>query len=133
MTTKIVRQASYSNLIDSLKWHLGTVASYDVGISGTYLPNNKNISLINKYTVPVKSLDTPTHSRVFLYFLLFSTLYNNSGNYEITQMESCSNQKSIKQIFKVARQLCTLLAFNQLNQLHKVVNWNAFQLTGVPC
>ena len=26
------------------------------------------------YTVPVKSLDTPTHSRVFLYFLLFSTL-----------------------------------------------------------
>ena len=29
-------------------------------------------------TVPVKSYDTPTHSRVFLYFLLFSTLYNNS-------------------------------------------------------
>jgi hypothetical protein len=25
-------------------------------------------------TVPVKSLDTPTHSIVFLYFLLFSTL-----------------------------------------------------------
>jgi hypothetical protein len=30
------------------------------------------------HTVPVKRLDTSTHSRVFLYFLLFSTLQNNS-------------------------------------------------------
>ena len=41
---------------------------------------------ISKYTVPVKSLDTTTHSRGFLYF------------YEITHMESCSNQKRVKQI-----------------------------------
>ena len=30
--------------------------------------------LVEKCTVPVKGLDTPTHSRVFLNFLLFSTL-----------------------------------------------------------
>ena len=59
-------------------------------------------------------------------------------------MESCSNQKSVKQIkidldfrfFKVAT-LCLDDSFAQschsLNQLHEVVTWNAFQLTGVPC
>jgi hypothetical protein len=59
-------------------------------------------------------------------------------------MESCSDQKRVKQIkkrsifrfFKVATlclddsfaQLCTLMAFS-----HEVGTWNAFQLTGVPC
>jgi hypothetical protein len=33
MIPKIVRQASYSNLIDGLKWHLGN----EVGRLGTYL------------------------------------------------------------------------------------------------
>ena len=57
-------------------------------------------------------------------------------------MESCSNQKSVKQIkiylrfFKVAT-LCLDDSFahswHSLNQLHEVVTWNAFQLTGVPC
>ena len=36
-------------------------------------------------TVPVKSLDTPTNSRVFLYFLLFSTLYNKSEDIKTTK------------------------------------------------
>ena len=59
-------------------------------------------------------------------------------------MESCSNQKSVKQtkiyfifeIFKVAA-LCLDDSFahswHSLNQLHEVVTWNAFQLTGMPC
>ena len=36
------------------------------------------VILTEKNTVPDTSLDTPTHSKVFLYFLLFSTLLNNS-------------------------------------------------------
>jgi hypothetical protein len=54
-------------------------------------------------------------------------------------MESCSNQKSVKQfkhVFKVAT-LCLDDSFahswHSLNQLQEVVTWNAFQLTGVPC
>jgi hypothetical protein len=59
-------------------------------------------------------------------------------------MESLSNQKSDKQIkiylylrfFKVAT-FCLddsfAHAWHSLNQLHEVVTWNAFQLTGVPC
>ena len=50
-------------------------------------------------------------------------------------MESCSNETSFKQI-KVAT-LCLVDSFahswHSLNQLHEVVTWNAFQLTGVPC
>ena len=57
-------------------------------------------------------------------------------------MESCSNQKSVKQIkiyfiFEIL-QIATLCLDNSfahfwhsLNQLHEVVTWNAFQLTGV--
>ena len=59
-------------------------------------------------------------------------------------MESCSKQKSVKQfkiyfIFEIL-QIATLClddnfahAWHSLNQLHEVVSWNAFQLTGVPC
>ena len=54
-------------------------------------------------------------------------------------MESCSIQRSVKQIkihfFKVA----TLTlderfahSWQSLNHLHEVITWNAFQLTGVP-
>jgi hypothetical protein len=51
-------------------------------------------------------------------------------------MESCSNQKSVYlRFFKVAT-LC-LDSFEHswysLSQLHEVVTWNAFKLTGVPC
>ena len=56
-------------------------------------------------------------------------------------MESCSNQKSVKQIkiyfrfFKLAP-LCFDDSFAHswycLNQLQKVITWNAFKLTGVP-
>jgi hypothetical protein len=58
-------------------------------------------------------------------------------------MESCSNQKSVKQIkeyfmveiFQIAT-LCVNDSFahswHSLNQLHEVVTWNAFQLTGMP-
>jgi hypothetical protein len=56
-------------------------------------------------------------------------------------MESFSNQKSVKlikiylRLFKVAT-LCLDGSFahswHSLNQLHEVVTWNAFQLTGVP-
>ena len=42
---------------------------------------------LRRNTVPVKRLDTPTHSRVFLYLYYFLQIY------EITHMESCSNQK----------------------------------------
>ena len=59
-------------------------------------------------------------------------------------MESCSNQKSVKQtkyilylrFFKVAT-LCLddsiAHYWHSLNQLHEVVTWNAFKLTGVHC
>jgi hypothetical protein len=46
-------------------------------------------------------------------------------------MESCSNQKSVKQIkiyfrlFKVAT-LCLEHSLQSLNQLHEVVTWNAY-------
>ena len=95
------------------------------------------LSWVNLSTVPVKSLDIPTHSRVFLhlYFLHCIMIIMNTYNYEITHMESCSNQKSVKQIkiyfmfFKVAT-LCLDDSFahywHSLNQLHEVVTWNAF-------
>ena len=58
-------------------------------------------------------------------------------------MESYRNQKSVKskyildfRFFKVAT-LCLEDSFahswHYLNQLHEVVTWNVFQLTGVPC
>ena len=52
------------------------------------------------YTVPVKNLDTPTHSRVFLYFDYFihCIIIVKTSNYEITHMESCRSQISVKQI-----------------------------------
>uniref|UniRef100_A0A8C7CQ39 Phosphatidylinositol-4-phosphate 5-kinase type 1 gamma n=1 Tax=Oncorhynchus kisutch TaxID=8019 RepID=A0A8C7CQ39_ONCKI len=50
---------------------------------------------VSVLTIPVKSLDTPTHSRVFLYFYYFlhCRIIVKTSNYEITHMESCSNQK----------------------------------------
>ena len=81
-----------------------------------------------KHTVPFKILDTPTHSRVFIYFynFLHCRIIVNTSNYEITQMESCGNQKSVQQmniyfIFEIVQsshplpwwQLCTVLAFSQ--------------------
>ena len=59
-------------------------------------------------------------------------------------MDSCSNQKSVKEnknmlylrLFKVASH-CLDNSFahswHSLNQLHEVVIWNAVQFTGVPC
>ena len=60
-------------------------------------------------------------------------------------MESCSNQKKVfnkskyilyLRFLKVAT-LClndsVAHTWHSLNQLHEVVTWNAFQLTGVPC
>jgi hypothetical protein len=58
-------------------------------------------------------------------------------------MESCSNQKSVKQIkiyfiFEIIQisTLCLDDSFahylHSFNHLHEVVTWNAFQLTGVP-
>jgi hypothetical protein len=55
-------------------------------------------------------------------------------------MESCSNQKSVKQIKIYLIFVTTLFlddsfahSWHSLNELHVVVTWNAFQLTGVPC
>jgi hypothetical protein len=57
-------------------------------------------------------------------------------------MESCTNQTSVKQIYIYLRffKIATLSlddkfahSWHSLNQLHKVVTWNAFQLTGVLC
>ena len=58
-------------------------------------------------------------------------------------MESCSNQKSVKQIkmyfiFEILPIAIICLddslahSWHSLNQLNEVVTWNAFQLTGVP-
>ena len=57
-------------------------------------------------------------------------------------MESCSNQKSVKQIkiyfiFEILKIASICLdsfahSWHSLNQLHEVVTWNAFQLAGVP-
>ena len=55
-------------------------------------------------------------------------------NTEITHMELCNNQKSVKSkcilVFKVAT-LCLddslAHTWNSLNQLHEVVTWNAFK------
>ena len=59
-------------------------------------------------------------------------------------MESCSNQKNPKQIqiyviFEILQSSHSYIddsfaqAWQSINQLHEVVTWNAFQLTGVPC
>ena len=56
-------------------------------------------------------------------------------------MESCSNQKSVKQIkiFEILQKATLCLddsfahSWDFLNQLHEVVTWNVFKLiTGVP-
>ena len=55
-------------------------------------------------------------------------------------MESCSNQKSVKQIkiyfifyiLQSSRPLLDDSFRHSLNQLHEIVTWYAFQLTGVP-
>ena len=56
-------------------------------------------------------------------------------------MVSCHNQKGFKQIkiylrfFKVATLFLDdsfAQSWHSLNQLHEVVTWNAFKLTGVP-
>ena len=104
-----------------------------------YLVWHRFVSLCSCWTtVPVKSLDTPTHSMVFLYFYYFLHCWITvkTSSYEVAHVESCSNQKSVKQIkiyfiFEILQschpwpswQLCTLLAFSQ----------PAFQLTSVPC
>jgi hypothetical protein len=56
-------------------------------------------------------------------------------------MESCSNQKSVKQnkiyfIFEILQSHPCLddnfaHSWHSLKQIHEVVTWNAFQLTGV--
>ena len=111
--------------------------------------NDSNLSVCKLltstvYTVPVKGLDTPTHSIIFLYFIIFYIVEQQRihQNYEITHMDSCSNQKSVIQIkiylrfFRVAS-LCLDDSFAQswhsLSQLHEIVTWNAFKLTGMPC
>ena len=80
------------------------------------------------YTLLVKSFRTPTHSRVFLYFYYFQ---HCRISYEIKtmklHMESCCNQKSVKQIKNIfdILQIATLWlddsfahAWHSLNQLH---------------
>ena len=90
-----------------------------------------------------KKLDTPTNSRVFLYFhyFLHCRLIVNTSNYEITHMESCSNRKGVKQIkiylkFEIL-QTATLCRYDSfahswysLNQLHLECFSNS--LEGVP-
>jgi hypothetical protein len=99
------------------------------------------------HTVPVKGLDTSTLSRVFLYFLLFPALQNNSEDINTRKRHTWNPVVSKKvlnkskyilylRFFKVAT-LCLddsfAHAWHSLNQLHEVVTWNGFQLTGVPC
>jgi hypothetical protein len=91
-------------------------------------------------TVPVKSLDTPTHSRAFLYIVLFvlhcriivktSKSWNNTWNHVVTK-------KTVKQIqiyfrfFKVAT-LCLMTALHTLFILSTIFMRNAFSLELVP-
>ena len=58
-------------------------------------------------------------------------------------MESCNKQQSVKskyildlRFIKVANHCLDdsfARSWHSLNQLHEVVTWNAFELTGVPC
>ena len=102
--------------------------------------------IVNWCTLPVKSLDTPTHTRVFLYLSYFlhciiivksSKLWNNTWNNVVTPPKKLNKSKYILNLrfFKVA----TLFlddsfahSWHSLNHLHEVT-WNAFQLTGMPC
>jgi hypothetical protein len=79
-----------------------------------------------KRIVPIKSLDTPTHSRVFLYFLkLFSTLQNNSDDIKTMKWHIWNHvvtKKVLNKFFKVAT-LCLddscAHSWHSLHQLHK--------------
>ena len=90
-------------------------------------------------TVPVKSMDTPTHSRVVVNVLLFSQLQNNSEDIK-TMKQHIWNHVVIKtviyfifQILQSSHLLPKLHCWHSLIQLHEVVTWNTYQLTGVPC
>ena len=97
------------------------------------------------HTVPVKSLDTPAHSRVFLYlyYFLHCRIIAKTSNYEITHMESSSNQINVEQIkmyfiFEIHHrshpspwwQFCTLLAFSQPASWGSHLEWfsNIFEV-----
>ena len=65
------------------------------------------------YTVPVKGLDTPTHSRVFIYFYYFvhcriivktSTLWNKTWNHVVTK-KVLNKSKYIKNAVRI---VCTV-------------------------
>ena len=88
-------------------------------------------SMTYPYTIPVKSLDTPTHSRVFLYLYYFlhcriivktSKLWNNIWNHVVTK-KVLNKSKHIldSRFFKVAT-LCLddslAHSWHSLNQLH---------------
>ena len=104
--------------------------------------NSSTNTAIMVYTVPVKSLDTPTHSRAFLYLYYFlrcrikmktSKRRNYTWNLVVTNIFF---KQMYFRFFKVAT-ICHNDSFahswHSLNQLHEVVTWNAFQLTGVSC
>ena len=91
-------------------------------------------------TVPVKSLDTPSHSIVFVYFC--STLQINTEDIKTMKEHIWNylvNKKVLKNpeydfyfiFFKVAP-FCLDDSFAH-SWLHEVVTWNGFQLTRVPC
>ena len=97
-------------------------------------------------TLPLKSLDTPSHLMFFLYFhdhlncwfsLKASKLWINIRNYVVNK-KVWSNSKYVSyfRFLKVATLCFVDSAANpwpSLNELHDVVTWNGFHFTGVPC
>uniref|UniRef100_A0A8C8HY04 PIPK domain-containing protein n=1 Tax=Oncorhynchus tshawytscha TaxID=74940 RepID=A0A8C8HY04_ONCTS len=67
----------------------------DAGAENPRYRYQNNSSERSVLTIPVKSLDTPTHSRVFLYFYYFlhCRIIVKTSNYEIAHMESCNSSK----------------------------------------
>jgi hypothetical protein len=112
-------------------------------------PHNKSIKLwfsSRTYSTSQKCGHTYSFKGFFLYYdyllhcriiVTTSKLWNNTWNHVVTkEVLNKSKYKAYLRFFKVAT-LCLDDSFahswHSLNQLHKVVTWNAFQLTGVPC
>ena len=84
-----------------------------------------------------------THLLIYWFFFIFMTIYVVDShwrhqNYEWTHIELCSKKKKCEITQSrhplLCWQCCKPLALSQwANELHDVVTWNGFHLTGEPC